>query len=78
MPFMGDAHVDDHGNFRLIKGGAGNFSAMFNVQRLLGDRLTDVVDAMVPGGSGNPFGGRLDGVARRAPAQRGGLRTRPP
>ena len=30
---------------------------MFNVQRLLGPRLAGVVDAMAPGGSGNPFAG---------------------
>ena len=57
LPFMGDANVDEHGNYRLIKGGGGNFSAMFNVQRLLGPKLTGVVDAMQPGGSGNPFEG---------------------
>jgi plastocyanin len=57
LPFMGDANVDEHGKFRLIQGGGGNFAAMFNVQRLLGPRLADVVDAMSPGGSGNPFEG---------------------
>ena len=30
---------------------------MFNVQRLLGDKIYDVVDAMPPGGSGDPFAG---------------------
>ncbi|MEI8240857.1 MAG: hypothetical protein WCI22_15695, partial [Actinomycetota bacterium] len=57
MPFMGDAQVDEHGKFRLLKGGGGNFSSMFNVQRLLGPRLAQVVDAMSPGGSGDPFAG---------------------
>ncbi len=30
---------------------------MFNVQRLLGDKLLDVIDAVSPGGSGDPFAG---------------------
>ncbi|ARS26942.1 tannase/feruloyl esterase family alpha/beta hydrolase [Sphingomonas sp. KC8] len=33
------------------------FGAMFNVRRLLGDKLASVIDAMEPGGSGNPFEG---------------------
>jgi hypothetical protein len=57
MPFMGDANVADHGDFSLLRTQGGNFACMFNVQRLLGDKLADVVDAMQPGGSGNPFEG---------------------
>ncbi|MGE3325805.1 MAG: hypothetical protein AB7N61_10420 [Acidimicrobiia bacterium] len=57
MPFMGDAQVGEPGDFSLLRGGGSNFSAMFNVQRLLGPRLMDLVDAMSPGGSGNPFAG---------------------
>jgi hypothetical protein len=38
-----------------MTGGGGNFPFMFNVQRLLGDKLEGVVDAMFPGGSGDPF-----------------------
>ena len=57
LPFMGDAMDGEHGDFRLLRGGGVNFSAMFNVQRLLGPRIADVVDAMSPGGSGDPFAG---------------------
>ncbi|MHB8465210.1 MAG: PKD domain-containing protein [Acidimicrobiales bacterium] len=57
LPFMGDAMVGDHGDFSRLKGGGGNFAAMFNVQRLLGPKINDVVDAMQPGGSGDPFAG---------------------
>jgi hypothetical protein len=57
LPFMGDANVAEHGDFRLLRTQGGNFACMFNVQRLLGDKLLDVVDAMAPGGSGNPFDG---------------------
>jgi hypothetical protein len=55
MPFMGDAMDGDHGDFRLLRSGTPNFSSMFNVQRLLGPLIFDVVDAMWPGGSGDPF-----------------------
>jgi hypothetical protein len=57
LPFMGGGETEQHGEFRRLKGGGSNFSAMFNVQRLLGDKLTDLVDAVSPGGSGDPFGG---------------------
>ena len=57
LPFMGDAMVGEHGDFSRLKGGGGNFAAMFNVQRLLGSKLNDLVDAMSPGGSGDPFAG---------------------
>src|SRR5690606_9673379 len=53
----GDAMDGEHGDFRLLRGGGVNFSSMFNVKRLLGPRIMDVVDAMSPGGSGNPFAG---------------------
>lgn len=57
MPFMGDAMDGDHGDFRLLRSGTPNFSSMFNVQRLLGPKVFDVVDAMWPGGTGDPFAG---------------------
>jgi hypothetical protein len=57
MPFMGDAMVGEHGDFSRLEGGGGNFAAMFNVQRLLGPKILDVVDAMQPGGSGDPYAG---------------------
>jgi hypothetical protein len=31
MPFLGDAMDGEHGDFRLLRGGGGNFSSMFNV-----------------------------------------------
>ncbi|MCW2528756.1 MAG: hypothetical protein JWM76_3616 [Pseudonocardiales bacterium] len=57
MPYMGDAIDGEYGDFSLVRGAAPNFAAMFNVQRLLGDKIWNVVDAMLPGGSGDPFAG---------------------
>ena len=57
MPFMGDAMDGDHGDFSRTRQGAGNFATMFNVQRLLGAKLDGVIDAMSPGGGGDPFAG---------------------
>jgi hypothetical protein len=57
LPFMGGGETESHGEFRELKGRGGSFSAMFNVQRLLGDKLLDVIDAVSPGGGGNPFAG---------------------
>lgn len=55
LPYMGDAMVSEHGDFSLLRGGGSNFTAMFNVQRLLGEKLDGVIDAMAPGGSGDPY-----------------------
>ncbi|MCU1345472.1 MAG: hypothetical protein JWL70_1738, partial [Acidimicrobiia bacterium] len=57
LPYMGDALDGEFGDFRRVRSGAPNFSAMFNVQRLLGPRIYHVIDAMLPGGSGDPFVG---------------------
>ncbi|MDP2288834.1 MAG: hypothetical protein Q8M73_09770 [Actinomycetota bacterium] len=57
LPFMGDAQDGDYGDYRLLRGATPNFSCMFNVQRMLGDKLFGVIDAMWPGGSGDPFAG---------------------
>jgi hypothetical protein len=57
MPFMGDAMDGDYGNFDRLRSVAQHFCAMFNVQRLLGDKIYDVIDATLPGGSGDPFAG---------------------
>jgi len=57
LPYMGDAQDGDYGDMRLLRNGTPNFSSMFNVQRVLGDKIHDVVDAMWPGGSGDPFAG---------------------
>ena len=57
LPFMGDAMDGEYGDFRRPRTVAQHFCAMFNVQRLLGDKIYDVIDAMSPGGSGDPFAG---------------------
>jgi hypothetical protein len=58
LPFMGGGDVAEQGNNNRIQGAqVMSFASMFNVQRLLGDKINDVVDAMAPGGSGNPFAG---------------------
>ncbi|MCW2528383.1 MAG: hypothetical protein JWM76_3243 [Pseudonocardiales bacterium] len=57
LPYMGDAMDGEHGDHRRLRGGGANFSSMFNVQRLLGPKILDVVDAMAPGGSKDPFAG---------------------
>ncbi|MDT7551338.1 MAG: hypothetical protein QOE84_3732 [Actinomycetota bacterium] len=56
MPMTSGGEIAEPGNNRSVRtGGITGFGQMFNVQRLLGDRLHDVVDAMAPGGSGDPF-----------------------
>ena len=58
LPFMGGGDIAEPGNTKRVKGAQNiSFATMFNVQRLLGPRLAGVVDAMAPGGSGNPFAG---------------------
>ncbi|MCU1344800.1 MAG: hypothetical protein JWL70_1066, partial [Acidimicrobiia bacterium] len=58
VPFMGGGDVDDHGTTKCQKGAQNiAFSTMFNVQRIMGDKLSGVVDATAPGGSGDPFAG---------------------
>src|ERR1700722_8547828 len=55
LPFMGDAMDGEYGDRDRLRMGAGPFASMFNVQRVLRDKLADVIDAMEPGGSGDPF-----------------------
>jgi hypothetical protein len=58
LPFMGGGDVAEPGNTTCVRGAQNiSFSTMFNVQRLLGERIESVVDAMAPGGSGDPFAG---------------------
>ncbi|WP_330255107.1 tannase/feruloyl esterase family alpha/beta hydrolase [Nocardia sp. NBC_00565] len=58
LPFMGGGDIAPHGTNEKIRGAQTmSFGQMFNVQRLLGDKLDQVIDAMRPGGSGNPFTG---------------------
>ncbi|MDQ1697814.1 MAG: hypothetical protein QOJ03_3167 [Frankiaceae bacterium] len=56
LPFMGGGDIDGHGTTARVRGAqVMSFGAMFNTQRVLKDRLEDVVDATRPGGSGDPF-----------------------
>jgi hypothetical protein len=56
LPFMGGGIIADHGTTERIRSEQPvHFGCMFNVQRLLGDKIAQVIDAMQPGGSGNPF-----------------------
>jgi hypothetical protein len=57
LPYMGDAMDGDYGDFRRLRTAAQHFCSLFNVQRVLGDKIYAVVDAMAPGGSGDPFAG---------------------
>jgi hypothetical protein len=57
LPFMGDALDGEYGDFARLRTAAHHFCSMFNVQRVLGDKIYDVIDATLPGGSGDPFVG---------------------
>src|SRR6202020_2986148 len=60
LPFMGGGDVRPFPATVRIKGAqVMSFACMFNVQRLLrhGDTMDRIIDAMQPGGSGNPFEG---------------------
>ncbi|MDB5687255.1 MAG: hypothetical protein JWR77_1844, partial [Rhizorhabdus sp.] len=58
MPYHAGGNIEPHGTRSRVRNDQPvHFGAMFNVQRLLGDKLAGVVDAMAPGGSGDPFAG---------------------
>ena len=60
LPFMGGGNVEPFPATNKVKSGQPiAFACMFNVQRMLrhGDKPQRLVDAMRPGGSGNPFDG---------------------
>ena len=60
LPFMGGGNIEPFPATAKVKSGQPiAFACMFNVQRMLrhGDKPTRLVDAMRPGGSGNPFEG---------------------
>lgn len=58
LPFMGGGDIAPLGSTGRIRGAqVMSFASMFNVQRLLGDRIDEVADAMAPGGSGDPYAG---------------------
>ena len=48
-PFMGDALDGEYGDMGRLKTVAQHFTAMFNVQRLLGPKIHGLIDAMPPG-----------------------------
>ena len=49
---MGGGDVAEHGNNKRVQGAqAMSFASMFNVQRILGAKIEDAVDAMAPGGA---------------------------
>ena len=57
VPFMGGGNIEPWGTKSRVRSDQPiAFGAMFNVQRVLGDKLAGVIDAMQPGG-GNPFAG---------------------
>ncbi len=56
LPFMGGGPIAEHGTTERIRSeGPVHFGCMFNVQRVLGEKIHQVIDAMQPGGSGDPF-----------------------
>ncbi|WP_261569729.1 tannase/feruloyl esterase family alpha/beta hydrolase [Frankia gtarii] len=58
LPFMGGGEIAAHGVTTLMKGAqVMAFASMFNVQRLLRRQAAGVIDAMRPGGSGDPYAG---------------------
>ena len=66
LPFMGGGDVRPFPATERIKGAqVMSFACMFNVQRMLrrGDTMERIIDAMQPGGSGDPFEG-LDSHVR--------------
>jgi hypothetical protein len=66
LPFMGGGDVRPFPAKERIKGAqVMSFACMFNVQRMLrhGDTMEKIIDAMQPGGSGDPFEG-LDSHVR--------------
>lgn len=57
LPSTSGGEISEPGNNKQVRsGGPIGFGQMFNVQRLLGkEKIMRVVDAMAPGGTGNPF-----------------------
>ena len=57
LPYMGGGNIEPWGTTSRVRSDQPiAFGAMFNVQRLLGDKLSGVIDAMRPGG-GDPYEG---------------------
>src|SRR3546814_12097151 len=77
LPYHSGGNVEPYGTKSRVRSEQPvHFGLMFNVQRLLGDRIGAVVDAMQPGGSGDPFStlslqGRQSGGAGKSVSGRG-------
>jgi Tannase and feruloyl esterase len=56
LPFVGGNSIVEHGSTERSRPGQ-TFGTMFNCQRILGDKVDQVFDATLPGGSGDPFAG---------------------
>jgi hypothetical protein len=55
LPYMGGGNIEPHGTTSRVRSdGPIGFGLMFNVQRLLGEKIKGVIDAMQPGG-GDPY-----------------------
>lgn len=58
LPFVGGGPIVEHGSTAKIQGAqVMSFATMFNCQRILGDKIPAIADAMAPGGTGDPFVG---------------------
>lgn len=58
LPFCGGGQVAEWGeHLQRLQVAPLNIPFVLNVQRVLGDRLADVEDAVAPGGSGDPYAG---------------------
>jgi Tannase and feruloyl esterase len=58
LPFVGGGPIVEPGSTDKIKGAQTmSFASMFNCQRILGDKISTIADAMAPGGHGDPFVG---------------------
>src|SRR3546814_11260624 len=56
LPYHSGGNVEPYGTKSRVRSEQSvHFGLMFNVQRLLGDSIGAVVDAMQPGGSGDRF-----------------------
>jgi hypothetical protein len=56
LPFVGGGPIVEYGDTNKIQGAQTmSFASMFNCQRILGDKVYALADAMAPGGHGDPF-----------------------
>lgn len=56
LPFVGGGPIVEYGSTEKIMGAQTmSFASMFNCQRVLGDKITEIANAMAPGGHGDPY-----------------------